>query len=230
MSRRKFFAIVPLIAAKSSTISAADFRVLIAIAHHADERGEGAYPSMATIAELTGMLRGDIPRAVRRLERAGLIATSRRGKGNLYTVWFDEKAMPETVSKAADNEDGLSAGSLTSLSADLLQTVSEAADQTVPNSPFEQVPPSEGADAPALLDLQKPLYDLGKEVLGPKSGGQITNLVRHCAGDVGATMRTLRLAQTKSDPAEYVGAILRGQRRPETTDWDAEYRRMGVSL
>jgi hypothetical protein len=28
-------------------------------------------------------------------------------------------------------------------------------------------------------------------------------------------------------PSEYVGAILRGDRQPET-DWDLEYRRMGV--
>jgi hypothetical protein len=41
-------------------------------------------------------------------------------------------------------------------------------------------------------------------------------------------METMRLAARKSDPAEYLAAIVHGDRQPET-DWDAEYRRMGVS-
>jgi uncharacterized protein YdaU (DUF1376 family) len=93
-----------------------------------------------------------------------------------------------------------------------------------------KVPPSEAAEAaPATpkIDPQKPVYDLGKRLLG--SGAQVTNLIRHHGGNLAATMSTLNLAEGKSDPKEYVGAILRGDRQSET-DWDAEYRRMGVSL
>jgi uncharacterized protein YdaU (DUF1376 family) len=87
---------------------------------------------------------------------------------------------------------------------------------------------TEGADAPAL-DPKKSLYDLGRKLLGRQSGGPTTMLLQHCGGDIEAAHQTLQLAAAKSDPKEYIFAILRGTRQRET-DWDAEYRRMGVSL
>jgi hypothetical protein len=96
-----------------------------------------------------------------------------------------------------------------------------------PPSPSpSKVPPTEGAGAP--FDPEKPVFDYGKEVLGKSAGGQVRNLIRHHSGDLDAALETLRLAARKSSPREYVGAILRGDRQPET-DWDVEYRRMGVS-
>jgi uncharacterized protein YdaU (DUF1376 family) len=91
-------------------------------------------------------------------------------------------------------------------------------------SPSKDFPPTESAPA----DPKKPIYDLGKSLLGKSSGGLVTRLIQHHNGDLGGTLRTLRSAAGASDPREYVGAILRGDRQPET-DWDAEYRRMGVS-
>jgi uncharacterized protein YdaU (DUF1376 family) len=93
-------------------------------------------------------------------------------------------------------------------------------------SPKEN-PPTEGA-RPAPPDPKKPVYDLGKRLLGGRSGGQVTNLLRHHGGDLAATMCTLQRAAGTSDPREYVGAILRGDRMPET-DWGALYRQLGVS-
>jgi Protein of unknown function (DUF1376) len=81
--------------------------------------------------------------------------------------------------------------------------------------------------AGAAPTLEKQVFDLGKPMLG--SGGQVKKLILHHGGDLAATKATLELAATKTDPREYVGAILRGDRQPEI-DWDAEYRRMGVSL
>ena len=96
-----------------------------------------------------------------------------------------------------------------------------------PPSPSpSKVPPTEGAGAP--FDPEKPVFDYGKTVLGKSAGGQVRNLIRHHSGDLDAALETLRLAARKSSPREYVGAILRGDRQPET-DWDVEYRRMGVS-
>ena len=85
--------------------------------------------------------------------------------------------------------------------------------------------PSAGAD----FDPEKPVFDYGKQILGQSAGGQVRNLIRHHGGDLAATMVTLRLAARKQDPREFVGAFIRGHRQPET-DWDVEYRRMGVSL
>jgi len=91
-----------------------------------------------------------------------------------------------------------------------------------------KIPPTEGVVSAPPADPKKPLYDLGRSLIGPKSGGQVTNLIRLHGGDLDATMQTMQLAARKSDPREYIGAILAGNRQPET-DWDAEYRRMGVS-
>ena len=97
-----------------------------------------------------------------------------------------------------------------------------------PSSSIEEsILPSEGT-VTAPPDPKKPVYDRGREVLGKSSGGQVTNLIRHHGGDLTATIHTLNLAATKSDPREYIGAILRGDREPEI-NWDAEYRRLGVS-
>jgi hypothetical protein len=96
-----------------------------------------------------------------------------------------------------------------------------------PSPSIEGIPPTEGASA-APPDPKKPVYEFGKKLLGQSSGGQVTNLIRHHRSDLVATMNTLRVAANKSDPREYIGAILRGG-RPSETDWDAEYRRMGVS-
>lgn len=79
-------------------------------------------------------------------------------------------------------------------------------------------------------DPKKPLFDLGREIFGKKSGGQVTRLIGAQGSDLDATMATMeRARQQRSDPAEYLSAIIHGKRQPET-DWDAEYRRMGVSL
>lgn len=87
------------------------------------------------------------------------------------------------------------------------------------------------ADA-APIDRKKQLYDFGRSVLGANSGGQVTNLVKHHGNDLDAVDRTLRLASTKSDPREYVGAILRGNTDARHEDVvsqiDDAYRRWGV--
>jgi len=86
-----------------------------------------------------------------------------------------------------------------------------------------------GPSADTLFDPEKPVFDYGKQILGQSAGGQVRKLIRRHQGDLEATMATLQRAARKQDPREYVGAIVNGHRQPET-DWDAEYRRMGVSL
>ncbi|MGH7030668.1 MAG: helix-turn-helix domain-containing protein [Stellaceae bacterium] len=78
-------------------------RVLGCIALHADASGR-AYPSMVTIAAMTGIRRSDVPRSIRRIERLGLLQTARHGpRGtNLYTVVFHPSASLRTVRTAAD--------------------------------------------------------------------------------------------------------------------------------
>jgi len=129
----KRFARIPLTAISCTEMSARDWRVFTCIALHADRFGR-AYPSMATIAAITGIGRGDIPRSVRRLERLGLLCcNSRAGNSavNVYTVIFDDaevSASPPT--DVSNNADRVSAAPLTGCQQIRTGGVSAVADQT----------------------------------------------------------------------------------------------------
>jgi hypothetical protein len=85
MSER--FARISEAAVRCRELSAADWRVLACVALHADARGR-AWPSMATIADMTGLRRQDVPRTIRRLERLGMLRCEGRGprRANVYAV------------------------------------------------------------------------------------------------------------------------------------------------
>src|SRR5258708_7930177 len=103
------FGKIPIAACKPiEQVSAADLRVLIAISVHADAAGN-AFPSMATLAELTDILRSDIPRSVRRLAKAKLLIVKPRGApggANSYTVQgvSGVAVSDPAVSEIADSE------------------------------------------------------------------------------------------------------------------------------
>ena len=62
-------------------LSANEWAVLHAIALHADKAGR-AFPSMARIAGLVGILRGNVPRAIARLEEHHLLRRKRVPRPN----------------------------------------------------------------------------------------------------------------------------------------------------
>lgn len=73
-------------------------------------------------------------------------------------------------------------------------------------------------DIPAFLDRRrkpdetedpdKRLYRLGRELLGPKSGGMITRLKQAKGGSIPDALAAIEAAATKHDPAEYIGAMI----------------------
>jgi hypothetical protein len=90
MAERDRFARVPLRAASATGIGARALRVLIAIAAHAGRDGH-AYPSLARIAEVTGIDRRGIPVEIAALVTAGLLLREpRAGKtgANRYSIVF----------------------------------------------------------------------------------------------------------------------------------------------
>jgi hypothetical protein len=90
MAERDRFARVPLRAANATGIGARALRVLIAIAAHAGRDGH-AYPSLARIAEVTGIDRRGIPVEIAALVTAGLLLREpRAGKtgANRYAIVF----------------------------------------------------------------------------------------------------------------------------------------------
>jgi hypothetical protein len=101
----KRFAQVPLRAAALSGLSAQDFRVLVAIAGHANGDGK-AHPSLARIAALAVATRKNVPRSILRLEDAGVLRRNRR-KGEhggwdrtTYEIIFEEPASTSATENA----------------------------------------------------------------------------------------------------------------------------------
>ena len=66
---------------------------------------------------------------------------------------------------------------------------------------------SEGANAP--IDPDADLFRRGREILGPKAGGQIAKLKALYGGDVAKTRSLIEECAVKDRPAEYAAAVLR---------------------
>jgi Helix-turn-helix domain len=133
------YARIPAHAVGCHELSAADWRVLAAIALHANAAGQ-AYPGMTTIAALASMRRSDVPRSIRRLEQHGILRRERRAHSsgspdtNLYVLVFaagDESATDVRI--PADRE--VSATLRTRVRKSRHEGVRNAADQ---NRPIEQ--------------------------------------------------------------------------------------------
>jgi hypothetical protein len=103
MSER--FGRVPLRAA-SKGLPGSALQVLIAICAHADRRGY-AYPSLGTIAALTGIARHNVPRATKPLIAEGLIIREKRG----YRVVLDDGGVinPESITAESITAESITA-------------------------------------------------------------------------------------------------------------------------
>jgi uncharacterized protein YdaU (DUF1376 family) len=98
------------------------------------------------------------------------------------------------------------------------------------NTPTGGVPAQSGSDLAGKVGaptLEAQAYSLGKAVLGNSAGGIVTKLKKHHAGDFHAVIATLRTAESKSSPMEWVSAVLRNDRARE---WDAREAEIYGSL
>lgn len=71
--------------------------------------------------------------------------------------------------------------------------------------PKESSPPSE----------EKSYYDRSKEILGPKGNGLAAKLLKAQGRVIAKARAVLETASTKSDPAAYLGAVIRGADRSD---------------
>lgn len=78
---------------------------------------------------------------------------------------------------------------------------------TVTSVPSERTPP-------ASPDEDAELYRRGKQVLGPKAGGQIAKLKASKGGSISLARAAIETASTKENPAEYIAAVTRGGTGP----------------
>lgn len=68
-------------------------------------------------------------------------------------------------------------------------------------------------------DLEKQFFDRGKEVLGKGSGGLIAKLLSSKNKNVALARAAIEQASTKSDPREYIGAVIRGKQKADEPQW-----------
>ena len=71
--------------------------------------------------------------------------------------------------------------------------------------------------APAAPEVD--LFRRGKEVLGKQSGGLIAKLLDAKQKNVPLARAAIEQASTKSDPREYIGAIIRGKAKADEPQW-----------
>ena len=95
---RERFGMIPLRAAREAGLAGCDYRVLIVIASHANERGF-AWPSLKTIASLARTTVPKVSPAIKKLEAAGLLRKQNRvtargdWNSNVYQVLL-QKGVP----------------------------------------------------------------------------------------------------------------------------------------
>lgn len=92
---------------------------------------------------------------------------------------------------------------------------SEASPKTKPpSSNLELELDSEGANAPSAGQQEAPdarVYRRGREVLGNNAGGLVRRVIDHHRGNFALAVSSIEQSSTKSNPREWIGALLRGQ-------------------
>lgn len=71
--------------------------------------------------------------------------------------------------------------------------------------------------APAAPEVD--LFNRGREVLGRQAGGLISKLLIAKQKNVALARAAIEQASTKSDPREYIGAIIRGKQAADQPQW-----------
>lgn len=106
------FAMIPSRVA-ATPLNGCALRVLVAIAMRAAGKDATAWPSLARIAEDTGLDRRHIPRALRQLESAGLIVRAHRQQGegrglasNLYEIVRENNGVSPKMATGGDTKNG----------------------------------------------------------------------------------------------------------------------------
>lgn len=70
--------------------------------------------------------------------------------------------------------------------------------------------PSPDAPVGAPTDLEKQLFERGKQVLGKSAGGFIARLLKAKSGNIALARAAIEQASTKQNPREYLAAIITG--------------------
>jgi len=84
--------------------------------------------------------------------------------------------------------------------------------------PSQSQPQKEDA-AGAAPDPEVELFRRGREVLGHQAGGLIAKLLTAKQKNIALARAAIEQASTKSNPREYVGAVIRGKQSADQPNW-----------
>lgn len=153
--------------------------------------------------------------------------------------WTQKRLLKERVYVTAKSDQASRAGKASALkrketrSTDVAPTLQRKANGTptpipipipTPNLEVEESIPV-GAKSPDL-DLDKLLFDVGKELLGSKAGGVIVKL-KKAKGGVGGALDVLEAAKGRNNPMEYVQAAIRTKKAKPKPDYSCLFDENG---
>lgn len=81
------------------------------------------------------------------------------------------------------------------------------------------IPEARKKDAADAADPEVDLFRRGREVLGKDAGGLIAKLLSSKNKNIALARSAIEQASTKSDPREYIGAVIRGKKNADETQW-----------
>ncbi len=162
---------------------------------------------------------GELPDDDRQLSRIACMTSAewRRTRPNVqpfFTDGWKHKRIDAELAKSAEISSKRSASaklkhSNRSANAEQLDTHAGATSQ----------PQSQEDAAPAAPDPEVDLFRRGREVLGKQAGGLISKLLVAKQKSIPHARAAIEQASTKSDPREYIGAIIRGKQAADQPQW-----------
>lgn len=163
----------------------------------------GALPPIEDVAFTLRMTEGKAQALIDTLRGAGLIDDTENGlqPHNWNGRQFKTDVSTERVKRFRNRKNAVSGNGV---------------------KPFHETPPeteqiqiqSSVPKGTASTDPETDLFRRGRDVLGKDAGGLIAKLLKAKGGKVHEARSALEMASGKSDPREYVGAVIRGVPNP----------------
>lgn len=148
---------------------------------------------------------------------------------DLFSSDWTHKRIDEEIAKTSETMDkrstaGRTAG-LASAAArrrNVQRTLNDAPNDDATIVERSSTPPARGLPSPppsvpngtAPADPETELFRRGRDVLGKDAGGMVAKLLKAKGGRIHEARSAIEMASGKSDPREYVGAIIRGVANP----------------
>lgn len=160
-------------------------------------------PTLPDIAALVGRPIGEVRKAMAELEARQVYSVDDDGR------MFSRRMVRDKAKAEKDRENGKGGGN-----PKLKGGVNPKDKAQIPEARDQKKDA-----APAAPDPEVELFQRGREVLGKQAGGLISKLLVAKQKNIALARAAIEQASTKSDPREYIGAVIRGQQKTTEPNW-----------